>query len=401
MNNILEELNKLTNKELNNILENNKYLKNGSLVIFKNEIYKVLLRSRDDIIINKDKELTTIDVNSVKLLNKNNLDDLNKLRYIKVPFINTREKIVKYFNSVLERAFNKDNFEVKTLYDDYIKVTVFYPEIDVTNSLGIKHKLLDVYLTLIFRKLTHYIKLHDYIIFRGKYTKTEVKNNYTFSHVKPGTGRTKHNSEWCLGNTSFKSYVENCEGLMYSTELLFLISQFRSYLGWESLEGVPFKKISDLKPFEVKPVSKYDLEYDLDTIIDKIKKRLENFTYIFTTEYGLYKVFLTNETIEKIKKIFKSIYPNLCFYFIDENSVDIIDYDENKIRVRFDNPDTLIFKDKEITPEIVENNDGKEVIENIKKQFNLEPHKALLDDIIVKLEEEFLEYLIKEKFKQL
>lgn len=401
MNNILEELNKFTNKELNNILKNNKHLKTGNLIIYKGEIYKILFRSKSNIIINKDKELTTIDVNSVKLLNKNNLNDLNKLKYIETPFLDTGKKIVKYFNLVLGRVFNKDNFEIENPYNNDIKVTILYPEINVTNSLGIKHKLLDVYLTLFFRKITNGIRLHAYVIFRGKYTKTEVINNYVFSHVLQGAGKEKYKNEWCLGNTSFRKYVEKCEVLMYPTELLFLISQFRSYLGWESLEGVPYKKISDLKPFEVKRISKYDLEYDLDTIINKIKKELENFTYIFTIVNKTYKVFLTTETVKKIKKIFKSIYPNLCFYFIDGETVNIIDYDEKETKIKFNNPDIIIFKNKEIIPEIVENNNSKEVIENIKNQFNLEPHKDILNDIIVKLEEEFLEYLIKEKLKQL
>lgn len=404
MNNILEELNKLTSKDLNNLLENNKYIKSGSLVIYNNKIYKVLSRTKQDIVLRygNGKGVFTDTIDQVKLLTKKDFDALNKEKYLTASFLNSLDKIKRYLDLMLSRVF-KHNYDITINQSSReINVVIFYPEITVTNSLDLTHKMLDVYLTLCFSYSHNTFNLKRFSLFRGKFTPAEARLNYFFSHINHSyvnIGQLAWDSAWCLGSTAFKNYIFKCYDIMYPTDVLFLISQFHSYLSWESLEGVPYKRISDIKPFKTKIINIDTLDYDFNGIVKKVKKRLPNFTYIFTFENDSYVTKLTLETIERIKQIIKLTNPEYCFLNINGESVEIEEDFLETTEIR--NSQIIEFKGENIIPVIVVTENSKETVNKVKEQFSLEPHQKIIIDVVEHIEKEFTNYLLKEKLKQI
>lgn len=112
---------------------------------------------------------------------------------------------------------------------------LYYPEINITNSLNIKHKIIDlvVFLPITAENFNERIKG-----VRFAYTPAELNTGYAHSHMNGNQGLT----DFCRGGGSpFDNLIMSMqEGFTDGKFELFLF-QLQSYLEWESVEGKPYK----------------------------------------------------------------------------------------------------------------------------------------------------------------
>ncbi len=153
----------------------------------------------------------------------------NNYEIIPVLIKDSVTKIKPFFNGVV--PLNMSEFEV----------LIRYPELEITNSFGYKHKLLDLFILLKFVK-------NKLVVFKGFRTTVTFKehlNLYQHSHLSNHT-HDDLMTDFCIGadSTDFGIIYKQSKKEVFTVETftLFLYS-LRNYLQWESIEGGPYKEI--------------------------------------------------------------------------------------------------------------------------------------------------------------
>jgi hypothetical protein len=184
-----------------------------------------------------------------------NFDKLINNASILFPALNSLDLALKSF--LLEENFLLQLCGIKNL-----NLIIHYPHTIITNSNKEKHNLYDIYIDLKFDmdcNLFRGIEFH-----RSAYTYLELINNYAHSHV-PGSYvldlMNKQNSIYnkpCLGTSQLQSSVANWSINNHSLTIfdyMILLEHLDTFIGWESLEGGPYKKISELKDIKQNNIS--------------------------------------------------------------------------------------------------------------------------------------------------
>jgi len=156
--------------------------------------------------------------------------------------------IYNHFTTEIAENYAGYDYTIVHNQKQYIfEVIVKFPEVTITNSVGFKHNIKDLYVKIQF---VYCDEIDNFVPFniggtRGKVTDIEAYCSYMHSHLQFMVGAFY---PFCIGDreSAFGSIMmecsdnltkENFQALMYSVETL---------AGWESLEGVPFYKISGL-----------------------------------------------------------------------------------------------------------------------------------------------------------
>lgn len=163
-----------------------------------------------------------------------------------------------YFD-MLEDYFGKERVDIDSNY-----IYIYFPVKDVTNSNNVKHTIYETFI-----KLCHNFDdreyLSDHMLYyehldknnsalilkivgiRGLRTlvsKDEYTSGYSFSHFSRGHGGW---ADCCLGGDSQPLRKFLHVNLDSEHKIIAFASALDSYLTWESLEGGPYIKISDIK----------------------------------------------------------------------------------------------------------------------------------------------------------
>jgi len=141
------------------------------------------------------------------------------------------EEAIDLFTPVLN-AMHPDKWfwQDRSLY-------ICYPELTITNSLGLTHKMYDLVVKLDVNPATGNIQPTIYGS-KFSFTKTELKHGYVHSHLY--TKKYNFSSSFCLGtNTPFANFIVNLNKTNTVEEFEFFLVQLRAYLEWESIEGKP------------------------------------------------------------------------------------------------------------------------------------------------------------------
>ena len=154
----------------------------------------------------------------------------------------------KFDDDHLDFAFMSDTHWLAEDPAQYSRMMVIvkYDSIDISNSLNQHHTIKDlyVYFTFVFNQLhfdnlnKKYLYLRDITMHRGILNFLEAQNNYIFSHYLDGCG-------CCFGATTLNDLVIKIGAGDYDeNEIKLLLLSFDNYLSYESLEGVPYRKLS-------------------------------------------------------------------------------------------------------------------------------------------------------------
>ena len=132
-------------------------------------------------------------------------------------------------------------------------LVIYFPEIVIKNSLDLEHTITDLFVRF---------KFDDFFVAKGTLegkritlSIREFLNGYGHSHLcPPGVAW----NDFCLGHDAFSNQMRYFSELCYQDldskkisdlseiDVLGALLNLSSYIGWESLEGGPHRKIEDL-----------------------------------------------------------------------------------------------------------------------------------------------------------
>lgn len=297
----------------------------------------------------------------------------------------------KFFNFILnkiEEYYGKDR--VDSSDNEYI--TIYFPEITITNSVEQSHVIQDLYLELMVCSSG----MHLYTLYRATKTIGELENSYLFSHVRSGSVA---NSSFCYG---VDNAVRNIMDKIASSrvEAVKLISQLcpliESYLSWESLEGVPYCKIDKIVSNEWKytPVYVNSLKYNINELLACVKNNITSFKYSYDFEGDSYVIKINPDSINEINQLISTNFPQLCVESLNGYPSKRKEY----LETEYDHligTKVLTFKGEEIKFNIDKSDIHSESLD-LKKEL----HPSILVEVINNLEFKFAEFLINKKWKK-
>ena len=318
-NKVLMELMTLPEKQLKQVLDKPYINKGTYVVISDNYLYKVLFRSKNQIIAdNYYLELDAYNLNSqVKSLTYDKFLELKKNFVIKKMFPKSSDGVVKLLHNTVSKIYSEDRFDIT--FNNLYNIIIHYPEINITNSLGETHIIRDLYLRLkLFTTNNGTFNLDSINIIRTTFSYDDVLDNkfYIFSHTYSNSNPQYWSENLCFGITQLNTYIHNYKNKNISlTELQSLLFNLESYLSWESLEGVPYVKINT---FLNRVGQRSNESFSDNTIQNYYKCVIQNISsieYKFNeSEDGLYNVVLDNDTKDEIREYLTSILPDEELY---------------------------------------------------------------------------------------
>jgi len=150
-------------------------------------------------------------------------------------------KDFKFIEDTLERFYNKENYDIQDISPLRKAVILYYPEIEITNSLEIKHIIKELYVRIEFDYVNkNFIPSINLVGYRGKISNAEYNESYYHSHLSGNVGN------FCLGSSELRSHLVLMNRGYTQTDLEVFFILLDNYVRWESLEGVPYKSIKNL-----------------------------------------------------------------------------------------------------------------------------------------------------------
>lgn len=185
-------------------------------------------------------------------------------------------KIKKYKNldyleiwiPILEKNY-PNLWDIQISNDNYINIIIKYPEFEISNSIGLKHTIKDLYVNINHDLCTQQDGGFSFCMSGFRPLTNTKENYYTHSHLSDGS---KHYDYFCLGSGTPLSLAFagqlNAERLNADyMEMLFRCID--EYLKWESLEGGPYRKMQNFLSRENKILNVFnkDIVNDIFTYL--------------------------------------------------------------------------------------------------------------------------------------
>lgn len=196
-----------------------------------------------------------------------------------------------------------DNVRFVDEHNDLI-VYILFPEINVSNNVGQSHDIKNIVVKLHFNIFKNSYKLAGTIEgTRLTYGNIEENCNYAHSHLPRSSNITKSFSAFCLGATEIAAMNMDLsiEKKYSDDKYILFLHMIENYLKHESLEGVPYIKLSSISPYGRSFILNSTVRSYLDTI------KITNFSLNYTD--NCFKVIVTENTkkeiLENLKEKFK------------------------------------------------------------------------------------------------
>lgn len=385
MNEIIEELSKYSQKELESILNkpsafSSKYVIEGNTLkkIDGKDCYGRFYisgnRYRPEEVKEYLKPLTTKKFAEVKL--NNITEKINDWSY---------ERFYEYCLKQFISAYGEQYVDDECPY-----ITVHFPEITVSNSIEQSHIIRDVYLKFEIR--SNGVKLYG--LKRGTVTETEWRNNYWFSHCD-----SYRVSEWtrsfCFGYTDIADIKEKLaerNKLYVFKHLSYFLEAIKEYLSWESLEGVPYYKIdsviNDVTRFQEKSIniSNVPIEEMYNSCIRNITSLKYSYYQNDNNEYVI-----RLEDSSNIAEHLTQAFPEHCYYFLNGDSVE---EKTNPPQCTYQNDRHIIFKGEHRPFNLIKDT-PMEI--SLPKRI----HSRILNKIVEKIQNNLENFILNKKLNEI
>lgn len=315
-------------------------------------------------------------------------------------FANHIDSIITVLNSVHGNNwdFNLNPSIVLNVFEGFeLSCVIHYPEISITNSVGLQHKMKDLF--VVFNISDTQFENEDGLPVYGptklKGTRSTLSYEewfvgYLHSHL-PSIMTTEQQSalylpDFCLGEeTEIRDIMESLY-IKYQPEMfeMFLYT-IDSIVKWESLEGVPYIKIKDIAVGSKENIVSNFVESHLDGYYENIRREMHSFNLDFVFSENRYKI-KNNEKFDKhvhnvIKEKFSVYYDKLLVTKVGNI---YYGYSHPKIKTAEDLKKMFVTRDRQ--PHFY--------LRNEKIVFNIEPYTGELPDINnYKVHPKFLEYV--------
>lgn len=153
---------------------------------------------------------------------------------------------VNYFDDNLEESFYEYFKKIK-IQGFNLKLTIYFPEVTVTNRDLLQHTIKDLYFVMVFNKQGNNWNLS----FKGKrstYSINEINSNYNHSHLLHlnlnNINDWKEEKTWCLGASELVNYKTIYNPTKDNLQMLLLL--LPNYIAYESIEGRPYKHLKNI-----------------------------------------------------------------------------------------------------------------------------------------------------------
>lgn len=148
--------------------------------------------------------------------------------------------------NTLREYYHEDNYSIRKINSYNYEIAIKFDRITLTNTPGQQHIIRELYvfIDLIFDAVLLKFKMNHKIRGqRGILTNSEKVNDYRHSHLS--------NEGWfCTGETQFRNHLATLSSGFTKIDLDILFLLLNQYVAWESLEGGPYRRMSDIKPRE-------------------------------------------------------------------------------------------------------------------------------------------------------
>lgn len=242
------------------------------------------------------------------------------------------------------------------------EIIVHFPEILITNSKSQRHKIKDLYTKL---KYSHVEKRFKSTISgtRLSITNSELNGAYAHSHLpsisKQSIGEF---SDFCLGSSTLNYLLSDLATVsliktnLEDLKIKFMLSMMETenYLHWESLEGGPFKKISNINSGKLSSMSVHSAMLIAEEIMNEVWGRMLHNLYSPRMKFnhkGLLEILNNDGFLIEISNHCKKeylVYRDGAGKFFNKESTS--DLSEGDI---YSNERYLVFNDKMLIPKII------------------------------------------------
>jgi len=263
------------------------YTENTDLFIIDVKEGRLKLNFNSKYVHKNDKKLlyshykdTFVNLNSLK--NNYELEDLfyfdyeEYLKFLKEDSIKNKNILNKDNIIKLLESYYPGEYSINSDKSEYDEITIRFKDFNITNSKNEIHNIKDFF--LMFKIKKDYKKFNDSNLYgaRSSFSLEEYENDYYHSHRS--SGNIGGFECMCLGNTILSQFMmlflEKIESEIFESFLI----QLDGYVRWESLEGVPYKYIANIK-----------LKDNSNNYRKYIELILESFDYISPYKYILNK----------------------------------------------------------------------------------------------------------------
>lgn len=379
--NIPETLLKLPEKELKKILAEENIYK-AKYVVYDGQIFEVDKKYKNRIFFKEGRDESFRDfLDYYSLLSFNAFIEMKRMKIL--DSINDWE-YDQWFNWCVKQF-------IHSYGEEYVDITqkpyiiVHFPEITISNSMEQSHIIRDLYLRFCIGNAS----VGADGLKRGTLTDAEIRNKYTFSHVNNGGDCFWWADSFCFGDTQIsklKNIIRRGRKEVFKN-LSFFLEAIKEYLSWESLEGVPYKKIDEV--IYDKNLWRNVEYYPSERMINFVKQNLESFTYTFNNNNEGYYLQLDDNSRETIANMLTENFPEYCSLYLDGRSVERRNVDTNK----YDIPQHICWKGEYRPFKLINTID---INAELPKRIN----NNVLESICKQLETKFNKFLKEKKLNE-
>ena len=161
--------------------------------------------------------------------------------------------ILKHLYDILDHRYRSDgsidNIDITTYYNSYrdhyeIDIIIYHGNVVISNTLGHKALLKEVYTKTHIYAEEKGIKFRDLRMFRSRMNATEAKERFQHSHSQRYYMHSPDWSSMCLGNSEL--YIHFFKRKRKYTDMSLYCVYLDAYLAWESKEGGPYTTIESV-----------------------------------------------------------------------------------------------------------------------------------------------------------
>jgi len=376
----------MSDKELKNILTDN--ILKAKYIIYDGSIYRVY-RTKGLFILHDLRTFNYFNFkDNCKPLTYRLFKEIIKTKAIKDVKFST---FFKWCKNIFEESFGKDFVDaVKYNEKEYGRIYVHFPEITIKNSVEQEHIIRDLYLNFYIDK--NRINIRG--LKRATLTDSEYNNDYMFSHINTRTHELYRNNwleEFCYGEgTSISNLVNS---MRHGTKniiknLPFFLETIKEYLSWESLEGVPWRKIDSVLNDAHKWENIPDIDIEIYPIYEKVVSLLDGFDYEYHLGDNGWEIRLSSIDKYKVESLLENLYPE--YLYPNLNGVSVTP--KNQIAIeRYKDEQFIYFKEEWRPFKLI---DTEVVIPPMKI------HSELLKEVVKEIEKEFTKFLTNKKIEE-
>lgn len=155
------------------------------------------------------------------------------------------EKLFQILDSLEECYPNQWDLLIKYTTDETVIVLpyIIFNNVTISNS---EDKSLDIKDLIVALDMSHYCQVLGLIGGRLTLSFEEWVSNYRHSHLNACNNQNIYIRDFCLGNSEISDLITQLKRDFDVDRFKLLLYSLRTYVSWESLEGVPYMRLSNV-----------------------------------------------------------------------------------------------------------------------------------------------------------